>query len=467
MRAKPLAAARLAAPAEPPAGRAPGPIVESRAVAEPPVLLSPRAILKSIVSFEALLVLYLFASIYKSDPRFAWLPASATALFFALSVVVGSFIIVRSPIRKKSLPIIFAMVCLVVWLWVSLAWSPSRIYGPDKAFQMATLALWALIAGALIIAPDPERVRRLFTMILLLALWGGIDAILAYLVTGGPYRVTTVEGEVVGGHLILGRVCGPGALIALAGWLYGRGRIAGRLCLGLFLALGFVLAIGGGRGALLSTALPLLIPIGLSLRLTTRKILVSRALLSVLVLLLVAAGGLAVYPTLTGQRLATLDRMEQLTRRGNPRSEGFALAAEIWLQAPLIGHGAGSWPLLTGRPEETGRYPHNLFLELLVETGIVGLLLFCALVGVALRPLSLERMRRDPQALCAMMLFASTLLQAMTSGDLVGARAMFMMLGVLALFAVRPIGAGVPLQPAAPLDLSIARQRHAATERIR
>ena len=331
-------------------------------------------------------------------------------------------------------------------------WSPSRINGPDKVFQITTLALWALIAGALIIAPSPERVRRLFTMILLLALWGGVDALWAYVQTGGAaYHIRTVDPEDErGGYLVLGRICGPGALVALAGWLYGRGRVAGWLCLGLFLGLGFVLAIGGGRGPLLSTGLALLIPIGLSVRLTKREIRYWRTLLSVFMLLLAAAGGLALYKTFTGQRLTTFDRLEQLAER-NTRSVFFVQWAGVWPEAPLVGHGAGSWPLLIGQRDKT-TYPHNLFLELTVETGVVGLLLFLAVVGVALRPVSLERLRRDPQALCAMMLFVSALSNAMTTGDLPGNRAIFLALGLLALVAVRPIAAA-PAKRSLPAPL--------------
>ena len=275
----------------------------------------------------------------------------------------------------------------------------------------------------------------------------------------------------MGGHLLLGRVTAPGALVALAGWLYNRGRRMRWIYLGLFLALGFVLAIGGGRGALLSTVLPLLIPIGLSIRLTTREIRYWRALLSVLVLLLIAAGGLALYATTTGKRLPTFDRLERL-QEGNPRTEGYAQWAGLWPQAPLLGHGTGSWPLLTGRPDQTS-YPHNLFLELLVENGIVGLILFLVVVGVALRPVSFERLRRDPQALCAFMVFISALSNAMTSVDLPGNRSVFLMLGVLALFAVRPVAAATPVkrQPAASSNVPVSqpsgltRGQHAA-ERV-
>lgn len=89
-------------------------------------LLSPRALLGSLVSFEALLVFYMFAGIYEEDPRFEWMPADPTGLFFVKSVVPGSFIILRNPIYNKGLPVVFVMVCLVTWFSFSLLWSQSR-----------------------------------------------------------------------------------------------------------------------------------------------------------------------------------------------------------------------------------------------------------------------------------------------------------------------------------------------------
>ena len=482
MRDKPFAAAQVAAPTTPADRTQTAPDADQPGgastrpwrlnPAEAPILLSPRAVLSSLFSFEALVVLYMLAGNYKADPRFAWIPVDPTALFFALSVLVGGFLIVQKGIPKKGLPIVFAMVCLIAWWGISLLWSPSRIYGPNKVFLMATLTLWALIAGALIIAPSPQRVRRLFTLLLLFAIVMGIDAVLVYAASGGGfYRRETVSGDVESYHLLLGRICGPGALIALVGWLYSRGRAAGRLCLALLLGLGFVLVIGGGRGPLLSTVLPLLIPIALSIRLPARSILVSRTLLWVLVLLLAMPVGLALYSTATEQRLGTIDRLERLVTEGNPRTALYAETIGIWQRAPLLGQGAGSWPMLAGYGDQRN-YPHNLFLEVVAENGLVGLILFLALLWVALMPVSLERLRRDPQALCAMLLFANALLNAMTTGDLPGNRTVFMMLGLLAMTAIRPVGAGAPAaaprQPDAPSDLPMSRGRHAAaTERVR
>ena len=53
-----------------------------------------------------------------------------------------------------------------------------------------------------------------------------------------------------------------------------------------------------------------------------------------------------------------------------------------------------------------------MVLEILVETGIVGLVLMMALLVVAMRPVSIDRLRNDPLALCAFMLFVWLFIKA-------------------------------------------------------
>jgi hypothetical protein len=80
------------------------------------------------------------------------------------------------------------------------------------------------------------------------------------------------------------------------------------------------------------------------------------------------------------------------------------------------------------------RHPHSLILELLAEFGLVGLVLFAALVLVLV---SLRRLREDPALMLAVMLCINAFINAMTSGDLPDNRNLFAMLGVL---AMRPPG---------------------------
>jgi hypothetical protein len=52
-----------------------------------------RSALGFVFSFEAALVLFLFAGVYKDEAFLAWLPVDVTAGFFALSVVAGLYLV--------------------------------------------------------------------------------------------------------------------------------------------------------------------------------------------------------------------------------------------------------------------------------------------------------------------------------------------------------------------------------------
>ena len=417
---------------------------------------SLRAMALAVVSFEALVVLYMFAGLFKEDPRMAWIPFDPTGLFFALSVGVGVLILVLKPLVKSGLYPVFAGLGLVVWFAFSLLWSPSQTYGPEKVFSLATLALWGLIAGAMIIAPDRARLRRLFLVLVLASVVAALEAIVVYLESGGG-RLYIGSSSYLG----LGRLCGLGAGIVFVAWLSSRRRFgtAGLICLGLFALFGFVLLIGGGRGPLLATAGSLVVPLLVGVQSSRGGLRVARYMAPAIGLGLLAVGALTVWVQSSDRRPETFQRLEsiivekELGNSAQNRAQYYLLTPAVWGTAPILGHGAGSWKPVTNMPD---RYPHNLFAETVVESGLIGLVLVLALLITALRPVSFARVRSDPLAMCALMLFVNTFLNAMVSGDLAGNRVLFLMIGTLTVFAlpqseVRPrwVVAASPRQPTA------------------
>lgn len=95
----------------------------------------------------------------------------------------------------------------------------------------------------------------------------------------------------------------------------------------------------------------------------------------------------------------------------------YSAALEAWMQRPLIGWGVGGWSMIYWHLDDR-RYPHNLFLEVLVEQGLVGLsilLFFLAVVFSRLRKTWAVTTRRFPWLLpCGIYLLAIS----MFSGDL-------------------------------------------------
>jgi O-antigen ligase len=452
---KPVARQLLAGPGFPaPAGpgvEQPGRVsTATRPIANPqarPILLSLRQIPRSLFSLEALVLLYMFAPMFKYDPRFAWMPVDATALLFALSVLIGSFIIVLKPTPKWGWVIVWAMLALVVWWIVTLTWSPSQIYGPEKVFYLATLAFWGLIVGALIIGPDPDRVRRLFTLLLLFATWVGIECLLIYRVDPALiYRADPTQAYLPAGadeyrafnnYQQIASVAGLGTLVAFATWLFGRRTsVANLLFLVLCAMLTFVLLTTGGKGATLATVACMFLALLVGLRVTRRKILYKGYQVSIIWLAVGLMAGISIVVGTAERTPRSLERLFDMVEGGEfqgtaeLRYELYQKVLGFVPDAPLLGNGAGSWPVIsTGFDRH--HTPHNMVLEILVETGIVGLVLMMALLVVAMRPVSLDRLRNDPLVLCAFMLFVWLFIKAQLGPDIADNRLMFMMLGVL------------------------------------
>jgi O-antigen ligase len=162
-----------------------------------------------------------------------------------------------------------------------------------------------------------------------------------------------------------------------------------------------------------------------------------------LLLVVLSVLSLVLFLMTSGHQIDTLDRFKSIFRQaGNPdlvlgpnRWAYYSAALTLIFQSPVIGHGVRSFSLLLKGIEDPGAHPHNMFLEILADTGVIGLVLFLLVLVVALRPLSRARLRADPMLLCVTMLFLSRFIAAMVGADLVYQQPLFLFLGLLALTA--------------------------------
>ncbi len=100
------------------------------------------------------------------------------------------------------------------------------------------------------------------------------------------------------------------------------------------------------------------------------------------------------------------------------RSLLYNMGWQVWSQHSILGTGWGGFPVAAGFGEDSGFYPHNLILELLAETGIVGGLFFAALVALVSVPaLWLAHPRRTPFVIVALGFLAAGLINAMIVFD--------------------------------------------------
>ena len=381
-------------------------------------------------SFETAMVLFLTAGRFKADPRLSWVPVDLTVLFFGLSVLVGTAIFLRKgTVNKQALAMSFWGIVFVAWICLSLFWTEGADYAKQKAIYSATLLLWPLLGMSLITAREKARVQRLLVVFVLVSFLIAIDTIMLGITRGFGAVTYLLDGAYLG----IGRVLGIGAGIVLVGSATLSNKLHRIVCLALFFMYIFVLAFSGGKGPLVAVILasisPLIVPPFVK---GSHLIRLGRNLLIVSVVVIVGIIALIGF----GVKMTTIERASFVVEDGaidNSTSERIFLyesAWENWKEAPVIGKGIGSFPELIGRNGES-EYPHNIFLEVGVETGLVGLFLFSSILLFGVFQFGLRGMYKDPNKMILMILFVNTLVNAQFTEDLTGNRMLFAMAGLL------------------------------------
>jgi O-antigen ligase len=382
---------------------------------------------RGVFSFEVVFVLFTFAGLYKADPRLAWIPVDLTLLLFMVSVGMGGWIVVRRDMRlsKRSLFVCLGLVLFIGWMFISLAWSPSRIYGPDKARNLSTLVLWAGMAPAFIIAPDLVRFRRFVYAMVAFTTVLCLDGIFGNLESGANY----IASE---NYLGVGRAVGFASMMVLVLLSNSRGVLT-RLQLALLLLLySYVLLTAGGRGPLLAVVAGVLMLMAGSFHLkwgTVRVRLAASlaALATVSFIMAVWAGP----ESRTFHRFTVLATQESGGTSAGQRLHYWKAAPGIIAKSPLVGQGVGGWPIAMGYSDNR-RYPHNILIETTIEGGLIGLVLLGTAILFGLRALLSRNVFDETPRLIVFLIFVNTLFNAMVSGDLSDNRLLFATIGFMA-----------------------------------
>ena len=139
--------------------------------------------------------------------------------------------------------------------------------------------------------------------------------------------------------------------------------------------------------------------------------------------------------TTTLARLTKLqDEADQSTSiNGINRWDLWKAAYHYWLTAPLVGHGLNSFAVMYVGHDLDGLHPHDIFLEMLSEMGLVGLILFLIFMWVGARNASFARLKRDPLMVCVLLYVITSAMSALFGRDIVGVRKFFFAISLLAL----------------------------------
>jgi O-antigen ligase len=400
-----------------------------------------------LLSFETFFLLFLYGNQIRSilPP----IPGNEAMFFGAITMAIGGWIIFRDGLYLGGMPIVLTGLLLIGWMVLSVGWSPSRVLVWESLRFLLTVDLWALVAGACIIAASRERVARLFVMIAGLALilsTYGIYIEFAY----GSFRFYHYLGAGAdwagSAYIAWGYIVTNGAVVILAFGIFSKLGSPKQLLAVLALATcGYFLLIASGRGPLLGLLLAgLLAAVIQAPRIGHGRVEFSQTQIAALCLLALATVYVG-YLYATGQTGGAISRFlrlfdeadDPLLRTGANRFDYFAFAYQLWLEAPLVGQGLSSFAIIYGAGREVpGTYPHNAILQILAEFGIVGLVLFTVFIVAGLRNISLARLRRDQLSLLLVMMFIAFFLQTMVMGDFAKSYRFFFIVGLL---AMRPL----------------------------
>jgi O-antigen ligase len=326
----------------------------------------------------------------------------------------------RRPVRLARV-LVPLSICLL-YLVGTAAWSPNAQLAAAKAFDVALVGVATLALAQMLRRRDPTE--------MLWAFWGTILAIGCLLALIAVATVTSgLAGTRVavlgGGPNIFARMMGYFAIACLFFW-----RKKGLTLLFLPAAtLAFLLVLlSGSRGGFVALAVALALFVSLEVRTLAR--------LAPLVAAVVVFSWAAVSFTELGQNaMESYDvRVRQLLfeeRYTAGRDELFRSALQLGRSAPLVGGGLAAFPAL-----ELGVYPHNIFLEVFAEAGVVGLLLLFVVFLFG----SIELWRMGPQlGGAAMAALTLALVASQFSGDFYDSRGVFAFL-VMALYDWRGMG---------------------------
>ena len=394
-----------------------------------------------VLSFEGIFLLFMFSGTFKADARFAASPVDLTVAFLVLSVAwfVGLYAAGKIQLGWRLFGYFLYWGILLSLGLLGLVWTPSRVYARDKLLLLATLGTWSLLAGALVVGPSRERIGRLIYCLAALSVWMAAEALAFYVRSGIRYSISLLGTTYLG----VGRVIGYGCLATLWVILYRLKRLWAKLAaFAWFCSQLFVLAFLGGRGPLLAATAAILMAGFLSFTVRPDLRVRSTPRARVFLALFLGAVVVVVYLAQSGQQLHTITRLLEALSGAGGDSGGsasvrirlglYGASLDLWAQRPLLGHGIGAFPVLMGFGDRRS-YPHNILLELLVEMGLVGMLVFLAMLTVVAYSLFAGgRLRRDAEGVGVAMLLVDTIVNAMLSGDLTDNRFLFFVFGVAA-----------------------------------
>lgn len=351
---------------------------------------------------KASLVLVFFA--FPMSVALANVGLLLTLVFWLLSLF-------SAPARSELLkalrnPLTAPALALFAWVVIAIAWSPASTAG---ALGFLQKYLKFLLVPMFIALLQDARTRRLcwhaFILALLFTLavtWLSVWVDIPWTRASQYGRIndhTVFKDHIAQGLMmtVLSVICATTAFVSgrpLVRWFSGVVWL---------LAIGSILLLSEGRTGYLAVASATAAFAFVMAFARSRRAVV----LTAAGLMIAATMAFAFSPVLKQRLTDAWHETQSTSQRAEPgevtsagaRVEMTGFVLQAWREAPMVGHGTASYPVLAAKHFTSPGWcsvvcphPHNQFLFFLVEQGVVGLLLFLWFIAAIVR----EGWRHDP-----------------------------------------------------------------------
>lgn len=390
-------------------------------------------VIKFMLSGEFLFAVFLLSGAFKET--FDWFPVDLTLFTMLITATIALKRLYKNArIDKRIIGTIILFFFFVFITLFSLLYTDSTGYYLDKSLRFIIITSWAFL-GTFFVLNSRDSIRKFIFSLVIIASVSSFFIVRNFLY--GASSDVGFIGLSDGNYLGSARLIGTGALGILVLYLYKNMNKTMRIIAFFTLLLTAVsLIMTGARMPIISFVLTFLIlTLTTTIRLKKGTIYLRKGTKKIALLLILTVPFLslvkdAAFAQTLQYRINVLFD-EGMGASASGRLDRFDTALNMMKENFLLGGGFGSFGVhyqgLDGR-----EYPHNLFLEVGAELGLIGLIIITALICLVLFR-SLKSIKNGDYV--SVWIFASLiylLVNAMVSGDLNDNRMLFALMGIAA-----------------------------------
>lgn len=341
-------------------------------------------IFRTVFSGEFLFALYIVVGSFKAAFDIPYI--DETALLFGLTFIIAvkNFVQRGFKFQKKLIVPALLFLGIIFISFISLMYTPSHTYALEKIVRFSIIAGWCFF-GVFFLFKNEESIKKFLIGLVFVSTVMATSLLSNGLSTGIGFQSTFGSS-----YVSLARVCAMGSLILLMYFLFTKQRNFLRyIALISALILFIPLIQSGARLPVLILILTLMsIPLSM-IKFRNGDVLISKKIIPLfLMAVVVFVSSFVLYEK--GYADTLVYRMEVMFNSENGgnsvegRTSRFETAWDMSTESYFLGYGLGSFPLFYSKMDAED-YPHNLYLEILSELGIIALIIFVTLLVIALK----------------------------------------------------------------------------------